>query len=419
MENKFMKKFFHLMFMFLLFFTLFITIGTAAYVAFEEKEFSKGINLFGKFNRDSAENDILNVAVFGVDKAGVRTDVIFVCSVNFETNKVNLLSIPRDTKVILDDKFYNELDNNRYIPKTKTVKINEVHAYAGRAKANEMSVKAIEKILGIKIDNYVKVNITAFREIVDGIGGVTMNVPRRMYYVDPVQGLYINLQPGVQHLDGRKAEQLVRFRKSSNGGGYRRGDVDRIQVQQMFLKELVKEVMDKENFNIATMTSLISSAYKYVQTDMDLAEMISYARKGMELNLTDLYMETLPGTPKGINGISYYQYDPEATYKMVKRLFVSNEKYIQTSLGKRIEILNGSGVTGLANKYKREMKDRGYNVVRVENYKGVAENYTKIITRQENIGKDLQEFFSMSKVEQIPAFLDDDIDIKIILGKNE
>ena len=159
---------------------------------------------------------------------GTRTDVIFVVSFNSDTKKINLLSIPRDTKVKMTDEMIESLEErNRgdFIPyrdgQQGVCKINEVHAYAGEGYRNEFSMMMIEDLLGIKLDYYVKFTTETFKEVVDAIGGVDFEVADDMYYNDPEQGLYINLKAGYQHLDGDKAEQLVRFRAGYAGEGFK------------------------------------------------------------------------------------------------------------------------------------------------------------------------------------------------------
>ena len=90
-------------------------------------------------------------------------------------------------------------------------KLTELHAYAGKENRNAFSVAMLEDILGVQIDYYVKVNLDAFRQIVDAVGGVDFDVPMDMYWdMSDNGGPVINLKAGMQHLDGAKAEQLVR-----------------------------------------------------------------------------------------------------------------------------------------------------------------------------------------------------------------
>ena len=113
----------------------------------------------------------INVAVFGVDGDGTRTDVMFVVHFDSEKQMTNLVSMPRDTRVKFapDVISYMEKQNKYYQSPTK---LNAVHAYAGKEDGPEVLVKQLEYMLGVEIDHYVKVDLNAFRKIVDTVGGV-------------------------------------------------------------------------------------------------------------------------------------------------------------------------------------------------------------------------------------------------------
>ena len=157
---------------------------------------------------DVPEENKTNFAVFGVDKDGVRTDVIFVVSFDKSLKTVSVVSVPRDTRVQMTDEILKGLkERNRNIPVLNGVKgvckLNEVHAYAGDGFRNQYSVMQLEDLLGIKIDYFAKINTEGFRDIVDAVGGVDIDVKERLYYNDPVQELYIDLQTGITALRWR------------------------------------------------------------------------------------------------------------------------------------------------------------------------------------------------------------------------
>jgi len=361
------------------------------------------------------EKDFYNIVLFGVDKDEIRTDVILLCSVDLKNSKVNVLSIPRDTRVTVDEEVYEKL-KYKEIRANRSVKINEIHAYAGTKNANKVSVLQIEKLLGIKVDSFVKINIKAFREIVDLVGGVEVDVPMNMYYIDPVQDLYINLKKGTQTLNGSRAEQFVRFRKGMDGSGYARGDIQRIEVQQEFLKSLISKLMS-EAYSITGLKDIAKTAYEYVETDMTITEMYKYIKFIPDFEFSSVNFETLPGYGVLEGNISYYQYDPIATQKIVKNLF-TDEKLEKVSINHKIEILNGSNKAGLAAHYQKKLVKQGYTVSRIGNYRKTSEEFTKIIVRDETLGKDLQRFFGISDIEVNSSLLEEE-DIRIILGLNE
>lgn len=120
-----------------------------------------------------------------------------------------MISVPRDTRVVMTDDMIAYLEKNgRTVPQANGVygqcKLTEVHAYAGEGNRSTFSVAMLENILGIDIDYYVKVDLDAFKDIVDAVGGVEFDVQERLYYSDPAQGLYIDLYPALSCWMGRR-----------------------------------------------------------------------------------------------------------------------------------------------------------------------------------------------------------------------
>ena len=167
-------------------------------------------------NKTVKSEALENFVVAGVDEQGMRTDLILFCQYNDITKSLNVLQIPRDTKV--ETKRYDKKINSAY----------------GTEKKEAALFDEIEDITGIKPDKYAIVSFKAFRELIDAIGGVEVNVPIRMYYHDPYQNLTIDLLPGKQLLDGKKAEMYMRFRQNDDGSGYKNGDIDRVAAQKEF-----------------------------------------------------------------------------------------------------------------------------------------------------------------------------------------
>lgn len=246
------------------------------------------------------EHKKINILVMGLDKGQSRSDVIFVTSFDTKTKQISILSVPRDTRVNLDNYGY--------------VKINEVHAYEGTSG----SIKLIEKLLNIKLDNYVEVNLAGFRNVVDAIGGVEMEVPQAMYYSDPVQDLYINLKAGLQTLDGKKAEQLVRFRS------YPQADLKRIEVQQLFMKAFIQKVLNTENL-IRTAPKLAYNALKYVRTDVGIDDVLDYVNYINDIKVENVEMFTLPGEAQTINKKSFFINNASQTKELSNQIFLIEE----------------------------------------------------------------------------------------------
>ena len=169
----------------------------------------------------------VNFLVVGADKVGYNTDTIMVATINLNEPKISLMSVPRDTKARVNG---------------HTMKINAVYSYSKNTgiPAEETLIETVSSITGIGINYYAIVDTTAFREIVDALGGIEYNVrPQGYYYNDPLQDLYINIPGGKQILDGKQAEGLVRFRHD-----YARADLERVEIQQDVIKELIKQKLN-------------------------------------------------------------------------------------------------------------------------------------------------------------------------------
>lgn len=365
----------------------------------------------------------ITVAVFGVDKEGYRTDVCFVATFDPMTKQTAILSVPRDTKVKLVPEIIQGLEErNRYIPYKDGVKgickLTEVAAYAGEGYRNEYPVLQLEDLLDINIDYYVKVNTDGFKEIVDIVGGVDMDIKDRLYYSDPVQGLYIDIQPGFQHLDGNKAEQVVRFRE-----GYAQKDLKRIQVQQDFMKELIKKVANTDTI-ISNLPKYVYAAFKYVDTDINVSDALKYIKYINDIDVNNVIMETIPG-----EGGAYFTADKEGIKEAVDRIFYGkqtevpeseeNQKVTAKNTDLKIEISNGGETKGLAAAKKKELEKAGYTIDFISTYGGEKQENTRIVVLQPDDGTELASYFENSVIEVNDKLVTPGMDVKVILGLNE
>lgn len=251
-----------------------------------------------------------NFMLIGVDKNGLLTDTMMVGCYVSSTGKINLLSVPRDIRVVVDNSI---------------MKLNAINGYyGGGSKGIKNLLAKVESMLSIKIDYYVKIDTSAFEKIVDDLGGIDYDVPMRMYYSDPTQDLYINLQPGMQHLNGEQAEGLVRFRS-----GYTNADLDRMPVQRDFIKQLITQIMDKDNI-MDNLGSYVETFIKYVDTDFGVADIPSFIAAFGNIDTSKMKTDTLPGHAEYINGVSYYILDESAVIDMVNEYFYGVGEYDET-----------------------------------------------------------------------------------------
>lgn len=325
-KNLFLKVFFGILVLFYIFYIAFMIFFMPAILNKYDPTKQMDNQLFTL--EEKKEEGVLtapvrtNFLVVGVDGHESLTDTIMIGSFISTNGQINLISIPRDTYV----EFSGELSNilRKYTNKSLAhTKINSLSSYAG-GKQNGINFlkETIEVTLGIKIDYYVKVNLDAFKSIVDAIGGVYFNVPEGgLKYSDPTQNLYIDLKGGYQLLDGNAAEGLVRFRK-----GYATQDLKRVEVQQQFVVEVIKQTLKKENL-IKNIGTIALNLIKYVDTDFSIFNAPKYLSAISNINENTIKTATLPGFSQTIDNLSYYVIDEQKTKELIDNFFYSKTYY--------------------------------------------------------------------------------------------
>ena len=256
--------------------------------------FLSDFSLFDSLERLDLLSGKKNIVVMGCDirKDDVgRSDTLFVVMLDKSKKNAALLSVPRDTRVKIKGHGWD--------------KINAAFAYGGQ----KLTRETVQDFLGIKLDNYVLVDFRGFKGLVDAVGGVDINVEKRMYYYDPFDGFEIDLRPGMQHMDGKTAMQYVRYRDEE-------GDIGRIRRQQKFLMALYRHIASKNI--IAKIPGVSKQIMSMVKTDLSLKEMVELGNVMRDMVEKDgLKMSMVPGEPEYIDGISYWIPDiPKMRQKM-------------------------------------------------------------------------------------------------------
>mgnify|MGYP002509459575 CR=1 FL=1 len=239
--------------------------------------------------------DVFTCLLLGVADQG-GTDTIMLGVFDTKAKQASLISIPRDTVVYQNGKYR---------------KINST--YAG---GEEAVVEAVRDLLGIPVDYWVSVNLKAFSEIVNQIGGVYFDVPVDMDYEDPYQDLYIHIPAGYQLLNGKKAEGVMRCRSC-----YASADIGRTATQRAFLVALAKQTITPSN--VGNVTSLINTFSKYVRSNMSLNEMVWFGTQAIGMDL-DTALTT--GSLEGEWISPYWQLDDKAVLDMVNGLGIYQEQ---------------------------------------------------------------------------------------------
>lgn len=231
------------------------------------------------------------------------TDTIIFGKYNTVSNKLYLMSVPRDTYTT------NEVCIGH--------KINAIY----RGKNLDAFLTEIKELLDVEIDYYAIFDSTFVKEVVDAVGGVEMYVPQRMYYSGGNPRIVINLQEGNQVLDGKKAEQYLRFRS-----GYANADLGRVEAQRVFIKAFIQTLLKKEN--ITNIPKVVKIALDNTKTNATTRDIMKYSDEIKEINIDEIVSITMPNAPKYIDKISYVIADKDEARRIIKEDW---NKYMATS----------------------------------------------------------------------------------------
>lgn len=248
------------------------------------------------------------VLLCGTDEEGTRTDTMMLLYLNPDEKAVNLVSLPRDTLT--------------HTASGYDAKLNSAY---GRNNCGEEGMEAlldyVADIIGYRPDGYMLISLDAFVDIVDIMGGVEFDVPMDMFYEDPSQDLYIDLQEGLQKLDGYDAMGLVRFRK-----GYADQDLGRVDIQRQFISACMDQWL--KITNVAKLPKVLSTVQTSSTSDLTTGNILWIALSAWRSGLGNVQTATLPGYADMLDGVSYYILDPEGVADTVNSTCNPYEKTI-------------------------------------------------------------------------------------------
>ena len=374
------------------------------------------------------EMEELRILLLGVSKDidSELTDTIMVASYNPKNQTATLLSIPRDT----------------FIGKNKTSADSYDKINALYQKGADKTLKAVNDITGLGIKYYAVIDNQALIDTVDAIGGVDFEVPIKMKYDDPTQDLHIDLEPGMQRINGEKAEQLLRFRHNNNGSSYSAeygdNDVGRMRTQREFIMETVRQTLQLKN--IIKLGELMDIVYKNVDTNIKLSDVKDYLPYAIDFNTENIKTGVLPGEPAMINKLYFFEHNKTQTEKLIQELFYStNETTSDESSAKenntttssttkvptsetskiKIELLNGSGDSKVLTEVTNLLKKKGYNVYKTGT--AATNSKTTIINNadvKESILTNVKELLKTGTISSSATSSDSKADVTIIIGKD-
>lgn len=228
---------------------------------------------------------VYTLLLAGRDDGNGNTDTMMLLRVDTDKRAIDAVSIPRDTMV-------NASWQIRKLNAAYTMGV------LGGGSGAESLCRHVARLSGIEADNYAIVDLGAFVEVVDALGGVDFDVPVAMDYEDLGQDLRIHLQPGPQHLNGYQAMGLCRFRS-----GYADADFGRIDMQHRFLKACAAQFLTLGNIpNVGRVVEILSHS---LETDLSGGNIAWFLRQFLKCRSEDIRFHTAPSRPTDANGISY------------------------------------------------------------------------------------------------------------------
>ena len=389
------------------------------------------------------ENTRKNLPEFKVLLLGVSTDLgdnaptdtIMVASYNPNTQKANLLSIPRDT-------FVGKNQNKA----TPSDKINSLYSIS-----TDKILQAVNDLTGLDIQYYAVVKTEAFIELVDAIGGVNFYVPKTMKYDDPTQNLHIDLTEGDQLLDGDKAEQLLRYRHDNwdpktqsyptYSEEYGNNDTGRMRTQREFLMAVMQQTLKPEN--IFKIGKILDIAKEAIETNVDFNAAKDYIPYLVEFSTENMSTEVVPGVNDQLPPLSagaanrYWFFIPNKTEteSLIQQLFYpetledseteadgteteTTNTVGQTKKKVNLEILNGTGEDVEFERAVALLKEKGYNIAKTGETSTVSK--TIITNKKELPDETMQEIKEALGQASISSNknLESKVDATIIIGKD-
>ena len=259
--------------------------------------------LFNVKPEDTFKRDSINILLLGCDedlapgglkvlKQAGRADMIMMAHLDFKKKTITGISIPRDTRCQL--------------PGQPSHKLNAYHNLAKPERAKEAQEKAVEFLTGVQIDKTIVLDYVAFQDLIELVGGVTVNITDKMDYDDNAGMLHVHFVPGLKKLDGYDAMCYVRFRKDS-GGDFKRTERQR-QLLTAFKSEVVK--------HWTSLPEIIDQGVKVMGpdafTDNEVAGLAIFAKGVSQKDIKMLRLPTTPG-----NG-SFEELDRAGAKKMLR-----------------------------------------------------------------------------------------------------
>lgn len=367
----------------------------------------------------STLNRPLNVLVLGIDNSGHphqnnftpteafagNSDTMLLVRFIPSTHQINILSIPRDTLVEMQGVGID--------------KVNDANVLGGA----KLAIQTVSHLLGdLPIDRYVRLDTEGFVQLVDALGGVEVNIPKEMHYVDKTQNLQINFLPGKQQLNGKHLQEYIRFRHDELG------DIGRVQRQQEALKAILQVVLSPST--IGNLPEILEVARQNIDSDLSVQEMLGIAQFLTHTNRQKMNQVMLPGrfSRPAEYPASYWLTNPEATNLILSNYFDLKTNFVNALADStdnlkylNIAVANATGKAGQAAKVVDFFRKQGFNNAYITDHEIDSETIpaseTQIIAQQgnPNAANAIHNILGVGQV-QVEATGDIVSDLTVVVG---
>lgn len=326
------------------------------------------------------------------------TDTMLLLRFDPTTNKLTALSIPRDTRTEVEGRI---------------TKINNANVVGGPA----LSAKVASELLNdVAIDRYIRINVQGVEKLIDALGGVNVYVPKDMKYQDDSQHLYINLKAGKQHLNGKQALQLLRFRHDESG------DIGRIQRQQLVMRSLMEQTVSPAT--IGRVPQILSVVQSHIDTNLSMEELMALVAYGAQTKRSNVQMLMLPGqfSEAGQYRTSYWLPDEDRISTMMAQHFDVFTPGVSTNTEPaniRVAIANSTGDDSAVRSLVRNLNKAGYQNVQISKSWYEPLDTTHILAQQgdTNSAESIHNVLNLGEV-RVESTGNLNSDVTIVIGKD-
>jgi len=261
------------------------------------------------------EKKSLSFVIVGVDTRKnigmLNTDVLVVAVANPVTQKLTMVSLPRDTRVQIPGYPGYHKVNEVFALGENIKKAAESKGETVMENGMTLLKKTLEHMLGVSVGHYVQLDFDGFTAVIDKLGGVKVDVDRDLVYELPKEGVYRNLKKGSQVLNGEQALGFVRHRLDKRGDAYNSSDFDRNRRQQQVIRAVADKVVSMEG--IASLTAVMETVGKHIKTDLSKDQI-----KGLALDFGKLNSENMVSLDNGAIWSSPYSLWPLENMQTVR-----------------------------------------------------------------------------------------------------